>query len=196
MTTQLKRHIFNLALVQPRVFVKTVAATGTPERATALGTISSITATLGGRVATLTFAAAHQAVSGDMMVLSGLNQPEFNGTFGVTVTSATVLTIDLPFNASVATATGTGAAYLKLEAHRLLFYGRNAVRTANTGAVYFGFSATNDTQPFTVNSDTALDGTALASVYVIEPMPGCKYDLSTFYIDVATNADGLLILIY
>lgn len=55
--------------------------------------------------------------------------------------------------------------------------------TANTGNVFIGFSATNDTQLYTLAPGEEL---ALAAP------DGKKLDLSGIYIDVATNGDGVI----
>lgn len=89
--------------------IKTVAASGTPERITS-GSIADIAVTsitYATGVCTVTAAAVHGLTTGDQIVISGADQPAYNGTFVVTVTNTTVFTyvpLSIP---SVATATGT-----------------------------------------------------------------------------------------
>ncbi len=89
--------------------IKTVAASGTPERITANAAaniaVTSITYSAG--VATLTATAVHGLTTGDQVVISGANQAAYNGTFVVTVTNTLIFTyvpLSIP---TVATATGT-----------------------------------------------------------------------------------------
>lgn len=57
--------------------------------------------------------------------------------------------------------------------------------TANTGNVYVGFGATNDTQQL-------WELTPTASPITLSAPAGKKIDLSTIYIDVVTNGDGVV----
>ena len=63
-------------------------------------------------------------------------------------------------------------------------HGKNAVRTNNTGNVYLGVTATNDEQPLTVFPGGEITSKAPA---------GCKFNWANWYLDVATNADGVVI---
>ena len=62
---------------------------------------------------------------------------------------------------------------------------KKAARTANTGIVYLGIGATNDTQALPLNP---------GDVYEVNAPVGQKYDLNDFYLDVATAADGVVII--
>ena len=63
--------------------------------------------------------------------------------------------------------------------------GRKAARTDNTDSVYVGWEATNDAQIYTVVSG--------GEVWFNAP-EGAKWDLGELYVDVVTNADGVVIL--
>lgn len=62
---------------------------------------------------------------------------------------------------------------------------QKAARSANTGTVYLGIGSTNDTQPI---------GLSPGDVWSIEAPQGEKYDLNDWYLDVATNGDGVVII--
>ena len=68
---------------------------------------------------------------------------------------------------------------------RATFIGNKAARTANTGTVYIGPLATNDTQPYKI-----LTG----EIHVFVAPPGASINLATWYVDVTTNDDGLVII--
>lgn len=61
-------------------------------------------------------------------------------------------------------------------------YGIKAARTANTGTVYLGELATNDTQFVAI---------ATAALLVLEAPPGAKMNFAEIYCDAATNGDGV-----
>lgn len=63
--------------------------------------------------------------------------------------------------------------------------GNKSARVANTGIVYFGVAGTNDVQAFAV-------GIGLVA-YINAPV-GCKMNFKDFWIDVATAADGAVII--
>lgn len=68
---------------------------------------------------------------------------------------------------------------------RVTIIGKKAARTANTGTVYIGTSSANDSQVYEI-----LTGT----VHTLNARPGAFIDLSTWYLDVATVGDGIIIL--
>ena len=63
--------------------------------------------------------------------------------------------------------------------------GLKADRTANTGIIYLGVGATNDTQPFAI--------AAGAVIYINAPV-GSRYNWKDWWLDAATAADGVVIL--
>lgn len=63
--------------------------------------------------------------------------------------------------------------------------GKKVARTNNTGTVYLGIGVTNDTQALEI-----LPG----EVVQITAPPGQKYDLNDWYLDVATAADGVIVI--
>ena len=62
--------------------------------------------------------------------------------------------------------------------------GRKARGTDNTGSVFFGISATNDTQ---------LEIIAAGKTVILRAPAGGSIDLGKIYLDVATNADGVVV---
>ena len=66
-----------------------------------------------------------------------------------------------------------------------IFIGLKAARTPNTGRVYLGVSSANDSQPIT------LDASETKS---ISAAPGVIYSLHEWYLDVATNGDGVVVI--
>lgn len=63
--------------------------------------------------------------------------------------------------------------------------GRKANRTDNTGTVWVGFLATNDTQPIKVTSGAIIGITVPAGKAIM---------LASLYLDVETNGDGVMVL--
>jgi hypothetical protein len=63
--------------------------------------------------------------------------------------------------------------------------GVKAARTNNTGIVYVGASATNDTQPLAVSPGERVS---------LEAPPGQKLDLAAIYVDVLNAGDGVAVL--
>lgn len=61
---------------------------------------------------------------------------------------------------------------------------KKAGRTPNGGIVYLGVTSTNDTQPFAL---------AIDQVIQINAVAGTALNLANFYLDVATNGDGVII---
>lgn len=177
-----------------RQLIKTVAASGTPERATAFS-VSSITVAKSTEpgfrdiyTATVTTAAAHWIQTGDSVTISGANESQFNGDFQVASATPNTTTFTILLTTtSLASATGTIVGYARIPFTKAIVYGRKAARTANTGIVYLGPLATNDTQPTTVQSD---------GEYLLDVAVGARRDWSDVYIDVATNADGIVALFH
>jgi hypothetical protein len=164
-----------------RQWIVTAAATGTPVNVTTLS-ISAITQAAG--TATATAAAAHQLAVGDRVVIAGATPTGYNGTVEVlSVPSTTTFTYKV--SAEIATAaSGTLTAKALLAYRSARFIGNNAVRTANTGTVYLGLGSTNDTQPIAITTGATLS---------LEAATGAKLFLSDLWLDVATNADGVVI---
>jgi hypothetical protein len=68
---------------------------------------------------------------------------------------------------------------------RATIIGNKAARTANTGTVYIGPESGNDTQAYPI-----LTG----EIHVFVAPPGASLNLADWYVDVATNDDGLVII--
>lgn len=63
--------------------------------------------------------------------------------------------------------------------------GKKAARINNTGTVYLGIGATNDSQPLEILPGEVVEITA---------PPGTKFDLNDWYLDVETASDGVVII--
>ncbi len=99
----------NDLLVKLRTFVESTLPIG--ERWVVQRTIgqaydSIVSITRAGAVATVIHTAAHLLMTGDSITISGADQSEYNGTFSITVTSATGYTYTMPA-AGASPATGT-----------------------------------------------------------------------------------------
>ncbi len=135
-------------------------------------------------VATATTGSAHGFVVGDEVVISGATPAGYNGNVKIVgVPSSTTFTYLVDKNL-VTAASGTLVATGVLWFRKALFIGHKAVRTANTGTVYLGLSATNDTQPVPI---------ATGAERTIEAVTGARHNLADFWLDVVTAADGVVI---
>lgn len=116
-------------------------------------------------------------------------------TLSVGVTSGTVTSTPGP---NTSTTAYTGAQAVKTVAatgtpermaaattlcDSVLIEGKNARGTNNTGNIFIGYAATNDSQLLLITPGQSITITAPA---------GKKVDLNLLYIDVATNADGVI----
>lgn len=63
------------------------------------------------------------------------------------------------------------------------FLGKKAFRTDNTSTCFLGTSSTNDEQPFQLPAGGEV---------AISAAEGCEFNLADWYIDVGTNADGVV----
>ncbi len=162
--------------------VVTAASITAPVNLTTV-TLSSLTAAAA--LATATFGAAHGLVAGDRVIITGATPAAFNGAFDVyDAPSSTTVRFQCSETLTGA-ATGTITAKAQLPYRVARFIGNKAARTANTGTVYLGLDSTNDAQPLAITTGATV---------VLEAATGCKLDLSDLWLDVATAADGVLIL--
>jgi hypothetical protein len=186
--TNIAAELMGLTPAAARQFVKTVASSATPERLTQRA-VSSLAVVVATRVVTVTTGVAHEFIVGDQVTISGANETEYNKTFTIeTVPSTTTFTFTMPARETAyANGTGTIVAVGEIWFRAATFLGRNAVRTPNTGNVWIGPNSANDTQPFVIGSDGEVG----------LPAPtGTRLNAAQWYIDVATNADGAVILFF
>lgn len=164
-----------------RQLIVTAAAAATPVNLTAYS-VTALTANAG--TATATTSADHGLLANDKVVIAGATPTGYNGTFTIlSVPSTTTFTYAVAGDLATA-ATGTLTARALLPYRSVRFLGNKAARTANTGTVYLGFSSTNDTQPLAITTGATV---------ALEAAPGTKLLLSDLWLDVATNADGVVI---
>lgn len=119
-------------------------------------------------------------------VAVGIDQTTPGTTNGVQVLDAAAVTVPTQIIKTVA-ATGTPEA-LAADAtyfRTALIGALKAARTANVGIVYLGIGATNDTQPFALNSGEWL---------TINAPVGQKYDLNDWVLDVLNAGDGVAVI--
>lgn len=104
----------------------------------------------------------------------------------VTVTQASVGKRQGPSagTSGFATAQTTAGVDKKLLVDSVSFTGQKARATDNAGNVFLGYSATNDTQLFAI---------APGKTVTMRAPAGASIDLGRFYLDVATNNDGLIV---
>jgi hypothetical protein len=157
------------------------AASGTPVNLTTVS-VSAISHVDGLATAT---SSAHGFAAGDKVTISGATgETGYNGTFTIlSVPTANTFTFTVT-KSIVNVAAGTLVAKAQLWYRHARFVGLKAVRTANTGIVYLGLSSTNDTQPVSI---------AASATLTLEAAVGARLDLGDLWIDVATNADGVVI---
>lgn len=166
-----------------RTLIKTVASTATPEQLTALS-VSSISHTLNADTATVTTGASHYLEAGDEVTISGANEAGFNGTFRVLTTpTATTYTINVPANQAVS-ATGTITQVGHILYRSATLYGKRAARTDNTSDAYFGPESADGAQPHLLQAGGEVS---------VDVATGVALDLADLYLDVGTNADGVVV---
>lgn len=90
-----------------------LAAPGTPAGATRTGGLRSITITRSGSTGTATSSTNHGYSTGDVVTHAGAAQPEYNGTFTITVTGNTTYTFTVT-GTPTSPATGTITAYVEI----------------------------------------------------------------------------------
>lgn len=179
-----------LSLTKRVEFIKTVAATGTPERLTS-GTITAITR-LGDNErfveATVT-PDPHCMSPGDVINISGAAEDEFNGDFTILKRSGDDKVIfECPGEST--SVTGTPIYYADVWIRQATLLGKKAARTNNTGTVYLGGKSANDAQAYelTSNSEMFLP----AGREAVGPM----INLADWYLDAATNGDGVYVFLF
>lgn len=186
MNTNIASNIDALAPTAPRTFIKTVAATGTPEKLT-LRAVSSLTRA--GRTVTVQTALTHHYAVGDQVVIAGATQPEYNGTFTVSaIVASSQFQYVLPGAAEPVTpATGTITVEANIWFRRATVYGKTTAQgAANATSVFLGESSSDGAQPIEVLSGGEVD---------LEPGVGARYNLRDFYADVGTALEGVVIVL-
>jgi hypothetical protein len=168
-------------------FVKTVAATGTPERLTSRS-VTSI-ARSGTTRRCLVTITGHGFTPGAVVYFSGAAEAEFNGTFNV----ASVIDDDtfyILIAGSTAAASGTLVCYADIWVRQATLLGKKGPRTNNAGNVYLGTKAADNLQPYELppNAEMFLP----AGREGVGPM----INLADWYLDVANNDDGAYVLYF
>lgn len=166
-----------------RQYVVTNSSTSVPKKLTQVS-VTSITRTLD--TATVTTTTSHYLVTGDTVVISGATQTDYNGTFIVTVTSATTFTYTV-IGRPATPATGTILSTADLPFVCASLMGFKSPQTQNTGLVYFGVTSVDGEQPYQVMP---------TGVYVLNVVTTRNLSLNNYYLDVQTANDGLVISFY
>lgn len=152
-----------------------------PDYAVASATLLTVnTITRIGATATVTTAAAHNLSTNDWVIISGFNEPEYNGQFQITVTGASTFTITV---AGAPATPGTGATKRYTTATQ---YCRSGNGTAPCTAV-----AVFNTNPFSPPPILAAEFNALAYNPDVDYTPPRKYDGTPWTYSVGTVTDAL-----
>lgn len=173
---------------RPTLLIKTTALATVPERLTAR--VVSLMQRYGTTKKILvTTSEAHGYHQGARVYITGNVATDFNtpaaGTLITAIVSSTTFWIMLP--GATASEAGTVACYADIFVRSAIILGNKGVRTGNTGTVYLGTEAANDTQPLAIATGVERQ--------LVPPYVGdIRYNLADFYLDVATNADGVVIL--
>ena len=176
-------------------FIKTVAASGTPERLTSRA-VSAINRS-GTTREVIVECPGHGFVLGSRVYIGGASEPEFNtgiirndfGGYGATIRrieSETEFILLLDGSSSAATG-GPLVLYADVWVRQATLLGKNAARTNNTGTVYIGTSPTNDAQAFPITAG------AEAFLPAGRESVGPLINLADFWLDVTTNNDGVYV---
>jgi hypothetical protein len=188
MNTNIAAEMGALTLVTMRTLIKVPSEHDSPDLLTRVA-ISTMTYANG--MVTVVTASAHYMVAGETVTISGADQSQYNGTFGIeAVASATQFTFRLPGPAPVTPSTGAGRVMTgDIYFRKAVCYGRKAVRTNNAGTVWLGTQALDGEQPM----DIAVNGQI-----IIQPATGCRMNLKDFYVDPEdpNTGDGVLVLFH
>lgn len=171
----------NMVLNVRGEFLKTVAATGTPERLTSRSITSIVRDGTSPRcVVTIT---AHGFINGAVLHISGAAQPEFNVLASVVgIKDANSVYVNIP--GVTAAATGTLVCYADIFVTQVTVLGKKGARTANAGSIFLGINSANDAQAVEVLTNTDLTMIAVDQAG----------NLANWYVDVATAGDGAYVL--
>ena len=165
---------------QWRERIVTAAASGTPVNLSTVS-VSALISSDGTATAT---ASAHGFLVGDMVTIAGATPTEYNGHVEI-LTVPTTGTFTYRVAKAIATAaSGTITAKADLWYRTLRTTGNKAARTANTGTVYLGLVSTNDAQALAVTTGVTV---------TLEAPVGARLNLADLWLDVATNADGVVL---
>ena len=182
-TTSINCSLPRLEPCKRRHFYRSFATAGTVY---ALTTVSSVSLTQAAGVIVLTgvSAIAPFAKAGDVIVISGASDTNYNTSF--TVVSATSSTIPVAGLAGWSTSQSSLTVVLKLPFRKAMLWGKSDARTSNTSTIYFGSEST---------ASTSGNGNEVqaASAYEVTAPTGGKEDLADFYFEPTNNADGIYI---
>ena len=170
----------NLPVINHRGFkVTTSSPAGTPV-SLAPPTITALSLTSVGTTATFTTSAPHRFVTGQSATIAGATPTSYNGTFDVTVTSATVFTY-VTSSAPAANATGTAVATYPSYVHQ-------AIVTAAT---------TNDASGVSIGPDINSDIYTLTpgQFYTLNTAVGTRFDLSGWYVNSTVASQQITVLV-
>ena len=171
----------NMVLNVRGEFVKTVAATGTPERLTSRS-ITSIVRDGTSPRCTVTIP-SHGFINGAVLHISGAAQPEFNVLATVVgIKDANAVYVNIP--GVTAASSGTVVCYADIFVNQVTVLGKKGPRTNNTGSIFLGSSSVNDAQAVEVPTNTDLTMMAFDQAG----------NLANWYVDVATAGDGAYVI--
>lgn len=167
--------------------IKTVASTATPERITARS-ITSIARYGTTRKCLVTTTDPHGYTNGSRVYISGANEAEFNNTTrGLMITVLSTTTFIFFADGTSAAATGTLVCYADIYVRQATVLGQKAAQTNNTTDVRIGTPSANGAQSYLVGAGE--------EIYLNGGMPDeTRINLGSYYVDVQTNGDGVVVL--
>lgn len=174
-----------LAQTARKELVKTVASSATPERFTARS-ISTITRFGTTRRCLVTTSVAHGYENGAIVYISGAVEGEFNTPNGKMINVVSATTFEIMLDGTTAAATGTIVCYADIWVRQASILGQKDARTLNTGTVYVGGESANDKQAWPIVSGAAVS-------LPTPDMGEVHINLADWYLDVATNGDGIYV---
>lgn len=189
-----------LSQTQRAELLKTVASSSVPERITSRS-VTSITriagtqiggASVGGRRCRVV-CTAHGYSDGAVVHLSGANEDDFNTDADgalITVVDADTFDVMLDDNDGDTSATGTLVCYADIWVRQATVLGKKAAGTVNAGNVSIGTKSADGAQPYVI----APDGEAFLPAG--REGAGPRINLADWFVDVATNGDGVYVLYF
>lgn len=176
-------------LVRPRVWLKTVAATNTPE----IITQSSATATrLSTYAVKLSWSAATNYYRvGDNIVVSASTDSTYNGSFIVSAVGGGIATntwvIYTNITAIANASGGSVTNYARLRFKHMTMMGKKSKLENNSATLFFGPSEVDSYQLFPLDAGGEV---------IVESPAGDYFLTSDLYADVQAAGDGLILFFY
>lgn len=168
-------------------FIRTVASAGTPVRLTANTIVNIARVDPDGDKCVFATTNHHGAVPGSIVVVTGAN--EFNGELVVTeVVDATSFIAMVPGSNNPGVV--SYACYFKIRFRHAIVIGKKNWRTPNTGNVYIGGSSVANEQAYDIEPYSA---GGIGEIKIGDSASDIYENLSNYWLDAATNGDGVIV---